>query len=387
MNQALGNAGKTVVYTQPVEAEPVNQLESLRDLVADMNAGRVDLLLIVGGNPVYTAPADLEFADALAKPQLRVHLSLYSDETSALCHWQIPEAHFLEAWSDARGYDGTVSIVQPLIAPLYGGKSAHELLAAMSDRPERSAYDIVREFWGAPQAVAGVSGPATGSGRPQTAETRTLPKPEFDDYDVVVMGVANMLEPYRDRVVVAELDTGGRSRTTVDIVLYDSFAQPESDQQEIKVLVDNPRARRVVVYTWNFHPDLVRKRARAGGERLPVQGPAGSGAGRRARGRPRRRGRGERPAEPVTQLRQPGLARTARGPDRPRVGDPGADHAGQEQRRGGGADLSEPQHGEVLHPHASTARSTSTAAPRPCCGAYNGFPPDHHRIEHWRGGP
>ena len=68
-----------------------------------------------------------------------MHLSLYDDETSALCHWQIPEAHFLEAWSDARGYDGTVSIVQPLIAPLYGGKSAHELLAAMSDRPERSA--------------------------------------------------------------------------------------------------------------------------------------------------------------------------------------------------------------------------------------------------------
>ena len=74
-----------------------------------------------------------------------MHLSLYDDETSALCHWQIPEAHFLEAWSDARAYDGTVSIVQPLIAPLYGGKSAHEVLAAMSDRPERSGYDIVRE--------------------------------------------------------------------------------------------------------------------------------------------------------------------------------------------------------------------------------------------------
>jgi len=66
-----------------------------------------------------------------------------------LCHWHIPETHFLEAWSDARGYDGTVSIVQPLIAPLYGGKSAHELLAAMSDRPERSAYDLVREHWSA----------------------------------------------------------------------------------------------------------------------------------------------------------------------------------------------------------------------------------------------
>jgi molybdopterin-containing oxidoreductase family iron-sulfur binding subunit len=147
MNQALGNVGRTVIYTQTVEAEPVNQIESLKDLAADLNAGKVDLLVILGGNPVYTAPADLDFADALGKAQLRVHLSLYEDETSALCHWHIPEAHFLEAWSDARAYDGTVSIVQPLIAPLYGGKSAHEVLAAMSERPERSAYDLIREFW------------------------------------------------------------------------------------------------------------------------------------------------------------------------------------------------------------------------------------------------
>jgi MoCo/4Fe-4S cofactor protein with predicted Tat translocation signal len=147
MNAQLGNAGRTVVYTQPVEAEPVNQLDSLRDLVADMAAGKVDLLVIVGGNPVYTAPADLKFADALDKVQLKVHLSLYDDETSERCQWQIPEAHFLESWSDARAYDGTASIVQPLIAPLYGGKSVHEVIAAMSDRPERSAYDIVREHW------------------------------------------------------------------------------------------------------------------------------------------------------------------------------------------------------------------------------------------------
>src|SRR4051812_37527011 len=129
MNQALGNAGKTVVYTQTAEAAPVDQLASIRDLVADMNAGKVDLLVIAGGNPVYTAPVDLKFADAMSKVQLRAHLSLYDDETSALCHWQIPEAHFLEAWSDARGQDGTVSIVQPLIAPLYSGRSVHELLA------------------------------------------------------------------------------------------------------------------------------------------------------------------------------------------------------------------------------------------------------------------
>ena len=79
--------------------------------------------------------------------RVRAHLSLHANETSAISHWQIPEAHFLEAWSDARAFDGTVSIVQPLIAPLYGGRSAHEVLATLSDRPERSAYQIVREYW------------------------------------------------------------------------------------------------------------------------------------------------------------------------------------------------------------------------------------------------
>jgi len=146
MNQALGSVGQTVVYTETVEAEPVNQFESLTDLVADMTSGKVDVLLILGSNPVFTAPPDLRFADAMNRVALRAHLSQHEDETSALCHWQVPEAHFLEAWSDARAFDGTLSIVQPLIAPLYGGKSAHEVIAALSDRPERSGYDIVREF-------------------------------------------------------------------------------------------------------------------------------------------------------------------------------------------------------------------------------------------------
>ncbi|MES1256015.1 MAG: 4Fe-4S dicluster domain-containing protein, partial [Acidobacteriota bacterium] len=87
------------------------------------------------------------FAAAVDKVPFRIHLASHADETSVLCHWQVPEAHFLEAWSDARAHDGTASIVQPLIAPLYGAKSAHELLAAFSDRPDRSGYDIVREYW------------------------------------------------------------------------------------------------------------------------------------------------------------------------------------------------------------------------------------------------
>jgi molybdopterin-containing oxidoreductase family iron-sulfur binding subunit len=147
MNQMLGNIGATVVYVPASDMPAVDEVASLRELTADMDAGHVDLLLILGGNPVYTAPADVPFTQALGKVQTRVHLSLYADETSELCHWQIPQAHFLEAWSDARAFDGTASIVQPLIAPLYAGHSAHEVLAAMSDRPERPAHDLVREYW------------------------------------------------------------------------------------------------------------------------------------------------------------------------------------------------------------------------------------------------
>ncbi len=147
VNHALGNVGNTVVYTAPVEAQPVDHLESLDALVRDIEAGKVDMLVMLGGNPVYTAPANLHFSEWLSKVKLRVHLGLYEDETSALCHWHIPEAHALEAWSDARAYDGTVSIMQPLIAPLYGGKSAHELLAALLGQPERSGYAIVRDYW------------------------------------------------------------------------------------------------------------------------------------------------------------------------------------------------------------------------------------------------
>ena len=112
-----------------------------------MEAGRVELLLILGGNPVYNAPADIDFAKALEKVALSAHLSLYDDETSAACHWQLPEAHSLEAWSDARAFDGTATIQQPLIAPLYGGKSAHELLSLLLKPESSTGYDLVRETW------------------------------------------------------------------------------------------------------------------------------------------------------------------------------------------------------------------------------------------------
>ena len=147
MNHALGNAGSTVIYTNSVEAQPVNQTESLRELAADMDAGKVEMLLMLGGNPVFNAPADLNFTEKISKVKTRVHLSLYEDETSEQCHWHIPETHTLENWSDARAFDGTATIIQPLIAPLYGGKSAHEVLAVFTGLAGRSSHDLVRDYW------------------------------------------------------------------------------------------------------------------------------------------------------------------------------------------------------------------------------------------------
>jgi len=147
MNAALGNVGKTVMYTDPIEANPVDGLQSIRELVADMNAGKVEALLILGGNPVYNTPADINFKAALAKVNWRAHLCLYANETSEQCHWHVPQAHYLESWGDTRGYDGTVSIIQPLIEPLYDGKTAAEVLALFTQQPESSPYNIVKAYW------------------------------------------------------------------------------------------------------------------------------------------------------------------------------------------------------------------------------------------------
>ena len=147
MNAALGNVGSTVVYTAPVESGPGDRVASLRELIAAMSAGSVGLLCILGGNPAYTAPADLDFAAQLTKVGTVVHLSLYEDETSALSHWHIPAAHDLESWGDARAYDGSATIIQPTIAPLYGGKTAHELLAALLGQPSQTSLASVRGYW------------------------------------------------------------------------------------------------------------------------------------------------------------------------------------------------------------------------------------------------
>jgi MoCo/4Fe-4S cofactor protein with predicted Tat translocation signal len=168
-NSALGNVGKTVFYGEPLEANSVDQTQSLRELVGDIDSGKVDLLIMIGGNPAYSAPVDLRLdKNRLDKVKLRAHLNLYNNETSEICHWHINAAHYLESWGDARAYDGTAMIVQPLIQPLYEGKTAYEVLALFSDNYDQKPYDIVRNYWShqaglRAQGVGGSQTTAVGS--------------------------------------------------------------------------------------------------------------------------------------------------------------------------------------------------------------------------------
>ncbi len=144
LNARLGAVGKTVVYTETVNPLPSQQTADFRALVADMNAGKVQWLVMLGVNPLYSAPVDLEFAAAFNKVPNTVHLGSYLDETGTRSVWHINKAHYLESWSDARAYDGTISIIQPMIAPMYDGHSAHEMLQTLLDNPQTSAYEAVQ---------------------------------------------------------------------------------------------------------------------------------------------------------------------------------------------------------------------------------------------------
>ena len=136
LNTLLGNVARTVLYVEDPDDDAGDDLGALKALVAGIDT--VDTLLILGGNPAYTAPADVPFASALKKAKTSIHLSLYDDETSAGCTWHLPAAHYLESWGDVRAWDGTVSVVQPLIQPIYGGRSAIEVLDQVlgNDKPE-----------------------------------------------------------------------------------------------------------------------------------------------------------------------------------------------------------------------------------------------------------
>jgi MoCo/4Fe-4S cofactor protein with predicted Tat translocation signal len=144
INAALGNTGKTVRILESVQSD---QTHSFEELTNDLNGGHVETLVILGPNPVYTAPASLGFEDAIRKARLVVRLGQFFDETSRWSHWHIPEAHYLETWSDCRAFNGTTTIQQPLILPLYDGKSAHEILTILEMKPDVSSHDIVKGFW------------------------------------------------------------------------------------------------------------------------------------------------------------------------------------------------------------------------------------------------
>jgi len=145
INERLGS--QVMHHIEPVEAAPLEQMTSLRELVDAMNAGQVRMLVILSGNPVYDTPGDIDFAAAMDKVALRAHLADHLNETSHYCHWVLPEAHYLESWGDVRGHDGTVSLIQPLIAPLYGGRTASEVVEVLLGADAPRAYDLVRSAW------------------------------------------------------------------------------------------------------------------------------------------------------------------------------------------------------------------------------------------------
>jgi molybdopterin-containing oxidoreductase family iron-sulfur binding subunit len=149
INQTLGAVGATLDYYDLLDADRPTHLQSIGALVKDINAGAVKALVILGGNPVYDAPADLDFAGALGKAGTTVHLSMYNDETSQKCAWHVPQAHFLEAWGDSRTWDGTQTIAQPLIEPLWGGISSAELVSLLLGE-EKTSMELVQAALGTP---------------------------------------------------------------------------------------------------------------------------------------------------------------------------------------------------------------------------------------------
>ncbi|MEM1355542.1 MAG: TAT-variant-translocated molybdopterin oxidoreductase [Planctomycetota bacterium] len=147
INRKLGNLDKTITLTQEPTADDRDQLLALVGLVQSLNAGEIDTLFILGGNPVFNAPADLKFGEALAKAKHAVHLSIYDDETSAACEWRLPLATHFEAWGDGRWYDGTLGLQQPLILPIFNGRSTIELIGSLIDEgslAQPTGYELVR---------------------------------------------------------------------------------------------------------------------------------------------------------------------------------------------------------------------------------------------------
>jgi molybdopterin-containing oxidoreductase family iron-sulfur binding subunit len=147
INQALGNVGNTLTYTEPIDANPINQTESLQALTEAMRSGDAKAVIMLGGNPAYTTPADLGFAQALQKTPFSLYLGASIDETASLAQWHIPRSHFLESWGDIRAFDGTTTLIQPIIEPLYDSLSDIELVAMLLGESEPNGHDLVKAYW------------------------------------------------------------------------------------------------------------------------------------------------------------------------------------------------------------------------------------------------
>ena len=147
LNAHLRAVGTTITLADPMDRPEGHEPHTIGELAQALSTGDVETLLILGPNPVYDAPADLRFADALQLAEVAIHYGLDVDETAQRCHWHVPGTHYLESWSDVGGEDGTASIIQPLIAPLYNGRSPHEMLNVLLGEEDRSAYDTIRDFW------------------------------------------------------------------------------------------------------------------------------------------------------------------------------------------------------------------------------------------------
>ncbi len=147
INEELGNVGQTVLLGQADEGELVAGAESIAELVSDIDAGTVDMILILDGNPVFDAPADLELAAALQKIPQCIYLGSHDNETAQYCHWNLPLAHYLESWGDGLTLDGTATLTQPLIEPLYGGRTAAEVLSLFTAAGGRGGDTLLKETW------------------------------------------------------------------------------------------------------------------------------------------------------------------------------------------------------------------------------------------------
>ncbi len=150
INDSLGNIGQTIEFIEPLAANTnKSQKEQLSDLIKAIDSGSVKMLVVLEGNPVYNSPIDLKInKERMDKIPYRVHLGQYFDETAALCHWHIPSTHFLETWGDGLSYDGSVTLSQPLIDPLYNGKSVQQIVQlCFKENYEKSNLDIVKGYW------------------------------------------------------------------------------------------------------------------------------------------------------------------------------------------------------------------------------------------------